>query len=205
MFLLWFVNGSASSSYKVPDIRQYVLQIEKKYSIPEFLLDAIIQQESNYVVKALNPDSREGVRVSSFGLGQLTLPTAETHCKLNKQQVYHPIKNIECSAKVLKWQLIRYKGNIKRAVAAYQWGTPCECDGQVFTQRFKSRTRICLKKGNMTPMVCKRRGTFWNQWYVDQVLRKRTLSRNKIKGCFERMPCKTKVKKWPWHKVLNWS
>ena len=194
----FLITAPLEASYQIyqrGELKSIVLAMEEEHNIPRHLLDAIILQESNYHVTATNSASNPGVKTTSFGLGQLTLATARSHCQLSRQQVYHPVANIECAAKVLKWQLRRYNGHIGRAVAAYQWGTPCECNGQVYTQRFLSRTRVCFKRGfngRKIPLMCRKTGKFWNQWYVDSVLKKRVKARGKgflMDICLKLEPC----------------
>lgn len=165
----------ASFGMSKEELKKIVKQAEKTYQLPPSLLDATIQQESSYQIFADNPSTNPGVRVSSYGLGQLTLDSAAHHCNLPKEYIHSPTKNIQCAAKILKYQLSRYHGNIYRAVAAYNWGTPCECDGKVYKQT-RAKIRVCLKthKGKKMPIRCKQRGTFLNQDYVDGVLSKRT-------------------------------
>lgn len=176
---LLFFAGTALALPNPKDLKKLVLRTEFTYDIPKYLLDAIIQQESSYQVKAVNPKSyRNKVKIASYGLGQLTKDTAKWHCDLDLKNIYNPVKNINCAAKVLKWQLDRYNGNMKRAVAAYQWGSPCECNGKVYQQQLLDETRVCKKriKNKLVPMGCKKRGLFWNQYYVDSVLKKRLLA-----------------------------
>jgi len=179
LFFVFIITLSADGyGFTTDRLRVMVTKAEIDYTLPPGLLDAIVQQESNYRIFADNLASNKGVRVSSYGLGQLTLESAKHHCKLAKRYIHHPRKNIRCAAKIIDYQLTRYKGNIGRAVAAYNWGTPCECNGKVFKQKLRKLTRVCKKKlkGKNVPIRCKKRGTFLNQNYVDSVLQKRKAS-----------------------------
>lgn len=156
-------------------LKAIVTKAERDFTLPPGLLHAIIQQESSFQVKAVNLARNKGVKISSFGLGQLTLPSAKWYCNLKKKQIYNPQKNIRCAATIINYQLKRYKGHVRRAVAAYNWGTPCECNGKVFKQKLAKFTRTCKHKtkGIYIPIRCKKSGSFLNQSYVDNVLQKR--------------------------------
>ena len=158
------------------ELKKLVIKTEYHYSIPFHLLNAIIQQESSYKIEAVNRKGNKGVVETSYGLGQLTMDTAKDHCNLETiRQIYDPETNIECAAKVLQYQLNRYQGKLDSAVAAYQWGTPCECDGNVYKQKLTNKIRTCKKlvKGRWLPIRCNVAGHFWNQDYVDSVIEKR--------------------------------
>jgi len=161
-------------SFNRSALENMVSKAEIDFNLPEGLLDAIVKQESNYKIFAKNPKSKKNkVKISSYGLGQLTIPSANHHCGLSRKQIYHPRKNIRCSAKILNHQLRRFQGKIERAIAAYQWGTPCECNGKVYTRQMNRGIQVC--KLNKRPMRCKKKGTFFNQYYVDGVMKKRTM------------------------------
>ena len=156
------------------------------------MLHTLIVMESNYQHKAINPkDPNRGVAVTSYGLGQLTEDTAWDVCGLFKDELYDPFKNIECSAKLVKYQLNRYKKDISYAVAAYNAGTPCVCDGVYYKRPMwdyklkKTVEGICYVDASFTDHVVfgsrkKMRnpveakcgifeiGKFLNQEYVDK-------------------------------------
>lgn len=205
--LLLTANISFASKSKLRDL---VLRTEDVYDLPTFLLDSIIEQESSYRIKAVNrANKKHKVKIPSFGLGQLTLDTAKWHCRLRRKQLLNPERNIKCSAKVLKWQLDRYEGHLGKAVAAYQWGTPCICDGKVYVQKLFKKTRTCVtyRKGKPRPILCEKKGTFWNQWYVDSVLERRKqklLDQIKVvDSCFFYSPCDTRLVRASGGKKLN--
>jgi len=164
------------------ELRSLVQRAEKLYRLPRNMLDAIIRVESSYRITAVNP-RRVGVAVPSFGLGQLTHDTAAFVCGLSPSEIHDPRKNLECSAKVLSKQLSRYRAKanaVAWAVAAYNWGTPCVCDGANYIKtlpyydrelrQMTKRDVQCLKKGELTPLTCdaSEEGRFWNQDYVDK-------------------------------------
>lgn len=206
VFLFWCATPLQALSQK--ELKRLVLQTEIDYLIPGYLLDAIIQQESSYRIKAVNYKGNEGVVETSYGLGQLTKDTAQSHCNLKTiKQIYDPKKNVKCAAKVLQYQLNRYKGNINRAVAAYQWGTPCECDGKVYKQKLSYKIRTCKTwhRGQLVPLQCNHFGIFWNQDYVDSVLNRRWKAHinNELFNAFPEDKVKTKLDHNKEHVILN--
>lgn len=158
--------------WAVTELQALVRQAERIYRLPRNMLDAIIRVESSYNIKAVNP-RRPGVAIPSFGLGQLTRETAMFQCHLTTAEIHDPQKNIMCSAKVLRKQLSRYrrKANaIAWAVAAYNWGTPCVCDGANYVKVISHQEKVCRAPGSLEPLTCQAsdRGKFWNQDYVDK-------------------------------------
>lgn len=178
VFLPSFEAGGAEKLTLVR-LREIVYRTEADFNIPENLLDSIIWQESSYRIYAFNSSRNKNVAISSYGLGQLTLDTARFHCRLKRRRIYDPHENIRCSAKVLKYQLKRYR-NMEAAVAAYNWGTPCRCNGTYFEKRkgygagtlvpcrrFNKRKRVFVK------IACGGKGLYFNQAYVDDVMERR--------------------------------
>lgn len=171
ILILALCKISPASALSVDGLKKQVLKAEKQYNIPEGVLDSIITIESNYVIAAVNPvNFKKDVFVSSFGLGQLTYATALAHCALSKESILNPIKNIFCSAKVLKYQLNRYGNSILYAVAAYNLGTPCVCDGKKYIREINGKTKVCQKFDTRRVLTCTKReiDRFLNQAYVDK-------------------------------------
>ena len=108
--------------------------------------------------------------MTSHGLGQLTLATAQSLCNMSLPDLYNPIKNIRCSAKVLRYQLDRYD-NLDYAIAAYNAGTPCVCDGHFYRYEGWHDGEVCKKPQSKQAFTCNGRdkGRFLNQSYVDGV------------------------------------
>ena len=163
-----------------PELLELVSQAEKKEKLPSGLLRAIIHHESGFKILAFNSSLNPGTAISSYGLGQLTLDTAMSYCNLTEELIFDPKLNIPCSAKVLKSQLNRYGGDIKTAIAAYQWGTPCRCDGQKYMKRngIKGTPKPCqrwVKNEGEDPrlevLACEKKGRFFgrNDHYVRTV------------------------------------
>ena len=115
-------------------IEQYVTATEKEYGLPKSLLSAVIAQESSYHTRAVNYSTN----IPSYGLGQITLPTAKSFCKIKtKSELFQHDKNIHCTAKILKHHIVEY-GSIHSALAAYRAGTPCK-------RKYSRKHRICTK------------------------------------------------------------
>jgi soluble lytic murein transglycosylase-like protein len=96
-----------------------IAKIAAQVGLAPILLAGVIHQESSFRPDALNDQAP----VWSYGLGQLTIATADHHCKLSEEEIFDVVKNLKCSAKVLAWQMKRYKGNVDKALSAYNAGT----------------------------------------------------------------------------------
>jgi len=109
------------NSIKIKKIVKCVKDTEKQYALPKSLLSAVIDQESSFQEKAVNSSTSP----RSYGLGQITLPTAKDYCQIKtKKELFQHDKNIKCTAKILKHHIKKY-GSIHSALAAYRAGTPC--------------------------------------------------------------------------------
>lgn len=151
-------------------IGELIKKAEQKFGIPANLLNAVIKFESDHNTTAVN-SIKPGVVVPSFGLGQLTYATAKSHCDLGPEKIFEPRANVFCSARVLKYQLDRYNDSVDYALAAYNDGTPCVCDGKFYTRILRRDPEICRKPKSRIPLACtdKEKGRFKNQPYVDSV------------------------------------
>lgn len=167
MLLLCVTSVGYADQKPVPSIQDRVLKVEKEFGIEAGLLYAIVKQESNFQPAAVNPNTNVGVSVTSHGLGQLTASTAWYQCRLKPDQIYNVNLNLRCSAKVLKYQLERFENNKKLALAAYNDGTPCVCDGKRY--RYYGTQDYCGPKTS-----CGITGQIRNQAYVSEVLAKWT-------------------------------
>lgn len=175
LFILILSLGivSSVSALSLDGIKKQVFAAEKKYGLPSGMLDSIITIESNYSVQALNPENyAKDVFVSSYGLGQLTYATAQAHCGLSKENILNPVKNILCSAKVLKYQMNRFGNSILYAVAAYNLGTPCVCDGKKYIREMNGVVKVCQKFNTKKVLTCSKKeiNRFLNQPYVENFI-----------------------------------
>lgn len=136
LFLL--LSSNTAFSIKQTTIKNYILKTEKQYKLPPALLDSVIEHESSYQIKAINPVSNYN-SVTSYGLGQITLPTARDYCDIkNKNELVKHDKNIKCTAKILRHHLDEY-GDVASALSAYRAGSPCN-------HQAKRHIRICTQQ-----------------------------------------------------------
>ena len=166
-FLLIPAKGLAEEIKKPKFTKEKLLAIvrdaEIRYSIPSDLLHSIIIIESDYRVDAINRSERKGVVTISYGLGQIIMWAAEAHCN-NLKSIYNPLQNVDCAARIVKYKLDRYFGNVDKAIAAYNSGTICECNGKKYVMILNRKTVTCGDSRK-----CNKKGEFANQEYVDLV------------------------------------
>ena len=93
-------------------IQTAVDQAARKYNLPAALINAIIQAESNFQVRAVSP---AGAR----GLMQLMPSTAE---ELGVTDPFDIDQNIDGGTRYLRQMLSRFDGNLQLALAAYNAG-----------------------------------------------------------------------------------
>jgi soluble lytic murein transglycosylase-like protein len=111
--------------------------------VDEKLIRRVIAEESNFNPRAVSPKRAQG-------LMQL-LP--ETAARYSVTNVFDPAQNIEAGAHYLKDLLIRYSGNLKLALAAYNAG-PEVVDRYAGippypeTQKYVSRITSSLARNN---------------------------------------------------------
>lgn len=172
MICFWFVLMFDFALADTSQIKMTVEMTEKKQGLPKVLLSAVIWQESSFRPRAFNGSHNPGVAVSSYGLGQLTLDTAKWHCNLEKKDILNTAKNLTCSARVLKYQLKRYDGDLDSAISAYNMGTPCICNGKHYIKSIRGVVKDCRHKKTLLPLACSIKGRYWNQKYVSDVLGK---------------------------------
>ncbi len=90
--------------------------------------------------------------------------------------------NLECSARVFKSKLVKYKNDLHKAVVAYNQGTPCICEDGFFKMNL-GRTRItCTKKVSVmdkltskikqerVPLRCSNKGDLYETKYLKDFL-----------------------------------
>lgn len=109
---------------------QLAIEAGRKYNIHWSMLYALWMRESK-----MNPDAKgdgkpdnQGVFIPgtwrAFGLGQIHLPTAQTHydAAITKEQLMDPVTNGMASAKVLRDYMDMFKGDPIWGISAYQQG-----------------------------------------------------------------------------------
>ena len=86
------------------------------HNLSATLLKAVGATESNY-----NPNARS--HANAHGVMQIQWPGTAKHLGVRRlAQLYSPCKNIELGARYLRELLDKYKGNERRALAAYNYG-----------------------------------------------------------------------------------
>jgi hypothetical protein len=86
------------------------------HDLPETLLLAVARGESNF-----DPNARS--TADALGLMQIRWPNTARHLGIDRQtQLLEPCTNVDAGARYLKELLERYRGDLHRALAAYNYG-----------------------------------------------------------------------------------
>ncbi|WP_145323221.1 lytic transglycosylase domain-containing protein [Paenibacillus xylanexedens] len=106
-------TGIVDSGASVPtDFESLIAEASAKYGVPESLIKAVIDTESNF-----NPNV-----VSSAGAKGLMQLMDGTAAGLGVSNSFDPAQNIDAGTKYLSLQLQRFGGEVKMALAAYNAG-----------------------------------------------------------------------------------
>jgi hypothetical protein len=86
------------------------------HGLPETLLLAVARGESDF-------DARARSKANAYGLMQILWPDTARHLGIERlSELLDPCTNVEAGARYLKELLRRYRGNLHRALAAYNYG-----------------------------------------------------------------------------------
>jgi len=105
-------KASQSCSYGSGDFEPFIEEASRSFGLGKDLIRAVIKAESNF-----NPGAES--RSGAVGLMQL-LPS--TGRDLGVRDLFDPRDNIMGGTRYLAMLLDRYRGNLKSALAAYNWG-----------------------------------------------------------------------------------
>ena len=98
------------------DITALATAAARRHGLDPALVLAVVKVESAFQPQAVSPKGAQG-------LMQLMPPTARD---LGVEDAFDPEQNLDGGARYLRQLLIRYKGDVKRALAAYNAGPGAE-------------------------------------------------------------------------------
>ncbi len=124
-------ESAGPDAEKFPEIIREASRLNR---LPERLIRAVIKAESNFNPKAASP-------VGARGLMQLMPQTARD---LGVEDSLDPRQNVLGGARYLRLMLDRYDGNLRSALAAYNWG-PANVDAKG-TGNLPDETRGYLRR-----------------------------------------------------------
>ena len=115
---------SATTTSTISDLKdrskikfsEYIEKYSSKYGVDPNLVASVIKQESSFNPNAVGPQTKKG---RAKGLMQI-MPENISGIKL--ENPFDPEENIDKGTKYLASLIKKYKGNISKALAAYNWG-----------------------------------------------------------------------------------
>lgn len=162
-------------SYKASaneDVIKDIKELETQLEIPSGAFEAIVKMESSFNHTAIN----KVAPIRSYGVGQLTLDTGKG-CGLNRKTIMDYRLNLQCSAKLFKSKLKRYKSDLNKAVVAYNQGTPCICERGLYRMNLGVTRITCqistVVKGKKVrqPKSCSNEGRLLETKYLREFLK----------------------------------
>lgn len=110
------INAYKKTSVDFPNTYDNIIkEASEKYSVPEYLIKAVIKQESNYMPNAI---SSKG----AIGLMQIMPSTGALLGVDDKELLKDPYINIMTGTKYLSQMLNRYNGRLDLSLSAYNAG-----------------------------------------------------------------------------------
>jgi len=104
-----------------PELEPLIRDTERRHRLPSGLLRALVEVESNTQPHRISP-------AGAMGPGQLMPSTASL---LRVEDPFDPAPALDGSARYLAEQLVRFRGNVQLALAAYNAGPGNVDDGRV--------------------------------------------------------------------------
>ncbi len=102
----------ASASARQQQYAPLIYAAAEKHGLDPKLIEAVVRTESDF-----NPQA-----VSSVGAQGLMQLMPETATDLGVRDAFNPEENIDAGSRYLKQLMVRYDGDTKLALAAYNWG-----------------------------------------------------------------------------------
>lgn len=118
------------------DVDSYISSAALKYNVEPAQIRAHIKAESNWDPSASRYEAH--LNDSSLGLMQVLLKTAREQSgnkNLTATQLLDPKTNIDVGTKYIAYQLKRYGGNVKDAIAAYNAGSAKKTSSGLYTNQ----------------------------------------------------------------------
>ena len=160
-FLCIFLADGVACAADSNWIVQKIKELEESFELPPNLLAAIVKVESDFQQAAVS-----STRPISYGLAQITKDAAINRCGVKNYSVlFKPAVNLSCAATILQEDIQTY-GSLRLAIAAYNAGTACVCDGTKYLNAHDGR--LCNVK-KTSPIFCNRKGSILNRGYVQKV------------------------------------
>ena len=107
------LHGTGGNRLADTDLDAIVQRASDTYGVDRDLIVSVIRAESGFDSGATSPKG-------AMGLMQLMPETARD---LGVSDAYDPEQNVMGGTRHLRWLLERYDGDVRKALAAYNWGT----------------------------------------------------------------------------------
>jgi len=117
--------GNAQEKRTDDGIKLAIVITAIEQGIDPLIFLAQAKTESGFNPKAISPV--EYTRHSNHGLFQIQPPTARSECGISGKQLYDPVENMLCAAKINKKNLDKFHGDYNKMILAYSAGDYIVC------------------------------------------------------------------------------